>query len=271
MLNALSRLYERKHTKESSSDYNLSDINAKHVVAQILIEKEWWPYAIIDSKVAPSNQNRPNDMAICVRNTPDDLSRSCVNCGGRNKENYIMCQTLMRQRYWFVELKASMGHIRRNDYGREIEVFSITPSNHAQATLSIILWHESTTINDTISKLVQRMLDPVSMMSMGTISRPNFNAIASYGRRNYFTTAKMKSAFKSAGIQVDQRSRIMTDNIYTAKISPPHGYKYVVRATSSSSAGDLNSVLSRIGTHKTKTGNGGAAHVLRKTIHEESK
>jgi len=127
MLKATGRLFERKFKKATESEYNLHDHIAKFETAKILIEHDWWPYAMIDSSVAPSKENRPNDMSICIRNTEEDFLQVCDVCNGDRKESCKMCRALMHQRWFDIELKAGMADLGHLEYGRLFDVFSLTP------------------------------------------------------------------------------------------------------------------------------------------------
>jgi len=81
------------------------------------------------------------------------------------------------------------------------------------------------------------------------------------------------SAFKDAGIEVDKRSEIMTNNIFEKGISLPHAYTYIVQMIPSCEAGDLNSVLHGLGSMTTSAtrGGGGAAKMNGLATHQEAK
>jgi len=100
---------------------------------------------------------------------------------------------------------------------------------------------------DTSSKLTNRFIDPQAMLTTSTISRVALNAAISYFRRNFLTTTRIKKAFKDAGIGVDERNEILTDDIFEQRISLARAYEYVVRMIPSSRAGELNSVLQGLG------------------------
>jgi len=234
MLKATGRLFEQNLTEAAESEYNLNDHIAKFEVAKILIEHDWWPYAMIDSSVTPSKKNRPNDMSICIRNTEEDLLQACEVCNEDRKETCKMCRALMHQR-WF----------------------------------DIILWHKQTTRIDTSSNLTLRFLDPQSMLTTSTVSRVALNATISYSRRNFLTTTSIKKEFEDAGIEVDNRSQIMTNDIFEKKIGLPHAYSYIVRMIPSCTAGDLNSVLHGLGSTTASETKGGIAKMNRLATHQE--
>ena len=57
------------------------------------------------------------------------------------------------------------------------------------------------------------------------------------------TTASIKKAFENAGIEVDERSEILTNDAFEQRISLAQAYMYAVRMIPSCTAGELNSVL----------------------------
>ena len=273
MLKATNRLFEHKLNKTSESEYNLNDHIAKFAAAKILIEHNWWTYAMIDSSVTPSKENRPNDMSICIRNTEEDLLQACDVCNGDRKENCKMCRALMHQRWLDIELKAGMANLGQHEYGRLFQAFSLTPGNQAHVTTTLILWHKQTQRTDTSSKLASRFSDPQSMLTTSTVSRIALNATISYTRRNFFTTTSIKKAFEEAGIEVDKRSEIMTKYVFEKRISLPQAYTYLVQMIPSCKAGDLNSVLHGLGsmTNCVTGGGAGVAKTNRMETHKESK
>jgi len=271
MLKATSRLFERKLIQSHNTEFNLHDHIAKFEAAKILIEHEWWPYAMIDSSVAPSKGSRPNDLSICVRNTEADLVQACDVCNGSRRKSCKMCRTLTHQRWFDVELKAGMADLGHHEYGRLMKVFSLHPGNQAHATTTIILWYKQTGIADTPTKLINRFADPQAMLTTSTISRVALNATISYSRRNFITTTSIKKAFEEAGIEVDMRSEKMTDDAFAHRLSLPYPYSYVVRMIPSCMAGELNSVLQDLGSLSSSEsrGAGGAAKRSRLAIHQE--
>ena len=59
-------------------------------------------------------------------------------------------------------MKAGMADLGHHEYGRQFEVFSLTPGNQADATTTLILWYKQTQI-DTSSKLTNRFVDPQAL------------------------------------------------------------------------------------------------------------
>ena len=163
---------------------------------------------------------------------------------------------------------ADLGH---HEYGRQFEVFSLTPGNQAHATTTLILWYKQTHGMDTSSKLTNRFVDPQAMLTTSTISRVTLNTSISYSRRNFLTTTSIKKAFEDAGIEVDKRSEILTDDVFEQRISLPQAYMYIVRMIPSCRAGELNSVLLGLGsvTSSESRGQGGAAKKSRLETHQE--
>jgi len=166
-------------------------------------------------------------------------------------------------------IQYDMGH---HEYGRTFEVYSLTPGNQAHATTTLVLWYKQTQMIDTPAKLTNRFADPQAMLTTSTISRVALNASLSYSRRNFMTTTNIKKAFEEAGIEVDKRSEIMTDDAFEKRISLPQSYGYVVRMIPSCRAGELNSVLQDLVsvTSTDSRGGGGPAKKSRLATHQES-
>jgi len=55
---------------------------------------------------------------------------------------------------WLLDSLLDLGH---HDYGRQLDVFSLTPGNQAHATTTLVIWYKQTQSMDTSSKLTNRL------------------------------------------------------------------------------------------------------------------
>ena len=60
-------------------------------------------------------------------------------------------------------MNAGMADLGHHEYGRQFEVFSLTPGNQADATITLILWYKQTLGMDTLSRLTNRFVDPQAL------------------------------------------------------------------------------------------------------------